>query len=104
ERARWLDRYTWRALDGGIVVAHGQADWYATRGFGPRAKFHVLWKGVDLPQFDAAAREAPAQRAALGLRPGELAIGTFGRLAWQKGYGDLLEAVQLVRARVPQAR
>jgi glycosyltransferase involved in cell wall biosynthesis len=104
DRARWLDRYTWRAVDAGIVVAHGAADWYATRGFGPRPKLHVLWKGVELAQFEAAAREAPAQRAALGLRPGELAIGSVGRLAWQKGFEDLLEAARLVRSRLPHAR
>src|SRR5262245_53996804 len=101
---RWLDRFTWRHVDAGLVVAHGAARWYAEEGFGPPRKMHVLWKGVDLQTFDAARAQATAARAALGLGPDALAVGTFGRLAWQKGLDTFLEAVQLVRPRVPQAR
>ena len=97
DRGRWVDRFTWRHVDAGIVVAHGAARWYVDEGFGPPAKIHVLWKGVDLARFDAAHAAAPAVRAALGLRTGDLAIGTVGRLAWQKGIDDLLAAVRLVR-------
>jgi glycosyltransferase involved in cell wall biosynthesis len=43
-------------------------------------------------------------RAALGLAPSALAIGTVGRLAWRKGLEDLLAAARLVRPRVPHAR
>src|SRR5438045_3498196 len=42
DSVRWVDRHTWRAVDAGIVVAHGAARWYAERGFGPLAKLHVL--------------------------------------------------------------
>jgi glycosyltransferase involved in cell wall biosynthesis len=102
--ARWVDRVTWRGVDAGIVVAHGAARWYDAHGFGPRAKLHVLWKGVDLATFDAAQAGAAAVRAALGLRPDELAVGTVGRLAWQKGIDHLLAAVRLARPRLPRAR
>ena len=104
ERARWVDRFTWRAVDAGIVVAHGAARWYAAEGFGPPAKMHVLWKGVDLARFDRAHAEAARKRAELGLASDELAVGTVGRLAWQKGIDDLLEAVRRVRPRLPRAR
>ena len=43
-------------------------------------------------------------RAALGVTREDVAIGTVGRLAWQKGLDDLLAAARLVRARVPRAR
>src|SRR5256885_7452306 len=66
DRARWVDRFTWRAVDAGIVVAHGAARWYAEEGFGPPGKMHVLWKGVDLAVFDAARDDATAVRASLG--------------------------------------
>jgi len=102
--ARWVDRHTWRAVDAGIVVAHGAARWYAERGFGPLAKLHVLWKGVDLDAFDTAAGQRDAVRAALGLAPDELAVGAVGRLAWQKGFDHLLEAVRRARPRLPRAR
>src|SRR5262245_17341264 len=80
DRRRWIDRDTWQRVDAGIVVAHGAARWYADEGFGPRAKLHVLWKGVDLARFTAADARATAVRATLGLGPAELAIGTVGRL------------------------
>src|SRR5262249_26864932 len=41
---------------------------------------------------------------ALGLGPDDLAVGTVGRLAWQKGIDDLFAAVRLVLTRVPRAR
>ncbi|HYR96830.1 MAG TPA: glycosyltransferase family 4 protein [Candidatus Binatus sp.] len=104
DRGRWVDRFTWRRVDAGIVVAHGAARWYGEEGFGPPAKMHVLWKGVDLSRFDAARVDAASVRAALGLRAGDLAVGTVGRLAWQKGIDDLLAAVRLVRPRLPHAR
>jgi glycosyltransferase involved in cell wall biosynthesis len=103
-RRRWLDRFTWRHVDAGLVVAHGAARWYAEEGFGPPEKMHVLWKGVDLRAFDAARAGEAATRAALGLGPDALAVGTFGRLAWQKGLDAFLEAVRLVRPRFPHAR
>jgi glycosyltransferase involved in cell wall biosynthesis len=101
---RWVDRHTWDGVDGGIVVAHGAARWYAERGFGPLDKLHVLWKGVDLSTFDAAQAERARMRATLGLAADDLAVGAVGRLAWQKGFDQLLDAVRLVRPRLPQAR
>jgi len=103
-RNRWIDRFTWRRMDAGIVVAHGAADWYVAEGFGPREKVHVLWKGVELPRFDAAHAGASALRAALGIGPDDVAIGMVGRLAWQKGIDDLFAAVKIVHPRVPRAR
>src|SRR5204863_5573641 len=100
----WVDRFTWRRIDAGMVVAHGAARWYRDEGFGPPVKMHVLWKGVDLAAFDAARTRAAALRPELGLGAGDLAIGTVGRLAWQKGIDDLLAAVRLVRPVVPGAR
>ena len=104
DRSRWIDRFTWRHLDAGVVVAHGEKRWYVDAGFGPPDKLHVLWKGINTARFDAAPPRAAATRAALGLAPNELAIGTVGRLAWQKGIGDLLDAVPAVRSRCPSAR
>src|SRR5207245_939473 len=85
------------------VVAQGAARWYAAEGFGPPEKMHVLWKGVHVARFDRARAEAARKRAELGLAPDELAVGTVGRLAWQKGIDDLLEAVRRVRPRLPAA-
>jgi glycosyltransferase involved in cell wall biosynthesis len=101
---RWLDRFTWRHVDAGMVVAHGAARWYGDEGFGPATKMHVLWKGVDLAAFDAACGDPAPTRRALGLAPDSLAVGTVGRLAWQKGLDTFFDAVRRVRTRVPEAR
>src|SRR5262249_30311989 len=101
---RWVDRFTWRHLAAGIVVAHAQKRWYVSAGFGPAQKLHVLWKGVDLARFDVARSRVPVVRKALGLAPHEVAIGTVGRLAWQNGIGDLLVSLPRVRAHCPSAR
>jgi glycosyltransferase involved in cell wall biosynthesis len=102
--SHWIDRHTWRLVDAGIVVAHGAARWYAGEGFGPPDKMHVLWKGIDRARFAAAEGRAAATRAALGIGPDDLAIGTVGRLAWQKGIDDLFAAVRLVHPKLPRAR
>src|SRR5262249_38811578 len=101
---RWIDRYTWRRVDAGVAVAHAAVRWYADAGFGPREKLHVLWKGVDLAAFDAAQATAAATRAALGVGPADLAVATVGRMAWQKGLGDLFAAIAALRPPLPQAR
>jgi glycosyltransferase involved in cell wall biosynthesis len=101
---RWIDRFTWRGCDAGIVLAHGAARWYDDAGFGPLEKLHVLWKGVDLPRFDVAPADAAAVRAEIGVGPQTLVVGTVGRLAWQKGLDRLFTAIGLLRDRLPQAK
>jgi glycosyltransferase involved in cell wall biosynthesis len=101
---RWVDRYTWRRTDAGITLAHGATRWYVEHGFGPAAKLHAMWKGVDLVPFDLGLARRPATREALGLVDDDLAIGTVCRLAWQKGIDQLMEAVRLVRPALPHAR
>ncbi len=101
---RWLDRFTWRHVDAAVVVAHGAARWYQAQGLGPPEKIHVLWKGVDLARWQVAGEERARVRGALGLGADDFAVGTVGRLAWQKGVEDLFAAVRLVHPRLPRAR
>src|SRR5207247_2347212 len=51
-----------------------------------------------------ARAEAARKRAELRLAPGELAVGTVGRLAWQEGSAALLQAVRRLRPHPPRAR
>jgi glycosyltransferase involved in cell wall biosynthesis len=104
DHRRWIDRYTWRRVDAGIAVAHDAARWYAEHGFGPAAKLHTLWKGVELEPFDLGIATRTATRAGLGLDDAELAVGTVCRLAWQKGIDQLFDAIRLLRDRLPRAR
>ena len=101
---RWIDRFTWRLMDGGIIAAEGAARWYVEHGFGPASKLHVLWKGVDLKRFEHAPGTRDAVRAALGLAPDAVAACMVGRLAWQKGVDDLLAAARGIVERAPAVR
>jgi glycosyltransferase involved in cell wall biosynthesis len=101
---RWLDRWSWRRIDAGITVAHGATRWYLEHGFGPTEKLHTLWKGVDLAPFDLGIALRAATREALALGDDEIAVGTVGRLAWQKGLDRLFEAIRRLDARLPAAR
>jgi glycosyltransferase involved in cell wall biosynthesis len=104
DKRRWIDRHTWRRVDAGILGARAAADWYVANGFGPREKWHLLLRGVDLAPFDLGIATREATRAALGLADGEVAVGTVGRLAWQKGLDRLFEAIRLIGDRAPRAR
>lgn len=55
-------------------------------------RVHILPNSLDCAAFDAAKGEPLVQR-----RPGELLIGTAGRLTAQKGHTLLLEAAALLR-------
>jgi len=101
---RWIDRFTWRQVDGGIIAAEGAAKWYIDNGFGPASKMHVLWKGVDLRRFEHPDGTREAVRAALGLAPDAVAACMVGRLAWEKGIDVLFDAARTVVERAPAVR
>jgi len=101
---RWIDRFTWRQVDAGIVAAEGAAQWYVENGFGPAAKMHVLWKGVDLRRFEHPEGTRAAVRAALGLASDAVAACMVGRLAWEKGIDVLFDAARSVIERAPAVR
>jgi glycosyltransferase involved in cell wall biosynthesis len=101
---RWVDGFTWRRVDAAIVVAEGAKRWYLANGFGPPEKIHVLWKGVELESFTPAPAVREATRQRLGLAPDAVAVGTVGRLAWQKGLDTFFAAARRVRERAPGVR
>jgi glycosyltransferase involved in cell wall biosynthesis len=53
----------------------------------------LLGNGVDLDRFRPPADDAERQaaRAVLGAEPGQIVVGTVGRLVAEKGYGELIE-------------
>jgi len=64
---------------------------------------NVIWNGVDTALFDRD-RCPPAGRKELGLPEDGVLIGHIGRFREEKGQVFLLQALQLVAARRPQAR
>ncbi len=71
------------------------------------AKLHVLGNGIDLGRFDPV-RVAPDVRSRLrrawGVQGDEVVCGVVGRLVWEKGYREILEAARALRDRSPNLR
>lgn len=68
----------------------------------PARKVRLLGNGIDLTRFDPDAAVPGARdalRAEWGVAPGEVVVGTVGRLVREKGLVELLEAAHLLRER-----
>ncbi|MEO8680097.1 MAG: glycosyltransferase [Vicinamibacterales bacterium] len=68
------------------------------------ARVTTVLNGIDHRQFHRDVSREPAMRAALGLGPGDVAIGAVGRLEPQKRFDLLLDAFAVLHARRPQLR
>jgi len=98
-RQRWLDSFLcrWRSA---VVAVSECVRRDITRNLSiPEEKVHVLYNGVDVERFGGGGRRA-ATRAALGLRPDDVAIIYHGRLVSQKNP----EALVKIAAEVAQRR
>lgn len=71
----------------------------------PLDKLRVITYGADLPiADDATAAQVSRLRQQLGVRDGDVVIGSVGRLVEQKDYPTLLRAFALSAAQVPGLR
>ena len=67
----------------------------------------LLGNGIDLDRFHPSLRGGERRtelRAELGFGPGDVVIGTVGRMVREKGYRELFAAAQALRAQDPDAR
>lgn len=71
----------------------------------PRHKLTLLGNGIDLERFTTtgAADRRGAVRRELGLGPDAVVVGAVGRLVIEKGYVELFDAWEKVRAAEPDA-
>jgi len=99
------DRMLSGLTDRAIAVSGSTRDFLVRERHVPAARVRLIWNGAPLDEFahpPAGARERV--RAAWGVAPEELAIGTIGRLSEQKGQRDLLDAAARVVRSEPRAR
>lgn len=73
----------------------------------PRSRIEVLGNGIDLDRFDphtvpTAGRER--LRGELGVGADDVLVGAVGRLVWEKGLAELLEAARILRKERPEVR
>jgi glycosyltransferase involved in cell wall biosynthesis len=70
----------------------------------PPSKSVVVPNGYVLPSPEQAASSRRRMREELGLREGEILIGSAGRFSPQKGYRGFVEAAAATARRFPEAR
>jgi len=82
----WMERHAARRTCRIIELTAGGVEEHLAEGIGQRDQYRVVFSGIDTaPYADAIARRE-ATRAALGIRPEEIAIGGVGRLEPVKGF------------------
>ncbi len=73
----------------------------------PASKLFVLGNGVDLGRFDRArvdASRVDVLRKEMGARDGDVVVGLVGRLVWEKGYREVLDAARRLHDAAPNVR
>ena len=96
------DRLLAPLTDRAIAVSHSTRDFLVSKRSVPAERVRLIWNGAPLGEFAPAGRDrALAARRELGLPAEALVIGTIGRLNAQKGHTHLLDALALLRTRLP---
>lgn len=70
----------------------------------PADRLQVLGNGVDLARFGVPTGQERAQaRAAFGIADDQVAVGVVGRLVWEKGLREVLDAARTLATTAPSA-
>jgi glycosyltransferase involved in cell wall biosynthesis len=93
--ARWTTHF--------VSVCDAMTRQYLAAGVGHREQFTRIFSGFRLEPF-LEARNDPAVRARLGLRPEDIVVGKIARLTELKGHDDLFAIVPALVKRCPQVR
>ena len=106
----WFQKVADRLLaphtDLAIAVSESTAEFTIRARLMPAERTKVVYLGSPLDEFarDRSAEEIAAARAALGIAPSTIAVGTVTRLMPSKGNQYLVEAVREITARQPKVR
>jgi glycosyltransferase involved in cell wall biosynthesis len=100
-----IDRLLAGRIDLGIAVSESTRAFMVDRRYVPAHLVRMVRNGAPLEEFRLPPPErVRAERARLGLRPGEPVVGTVGRLDAQKGITYFLRAAALVLRQRPDVR
>lgn len=92
--APWLYN---RAVDGVAAISEGVAQALA-RGGVSRRRITIIPSGIDCTRFAPPCEAVRRQsRAALGLKPNDLALGAIGALVARKGHRVLINAIAMLQ-------
>ena len=98
----WLEKLAAWAAHGAICVSEEHRQAAIDEGVEREETICTVHNGIDLEPYLSADR-ASARRE-LGFADGEFIIGGLGRLAPQKGFEELIEAMPAIVERFPEAR
>jgi glycosyltransferase involved in cell wall biosynthesis len=87
-----------------IAVSSAEQSAFLAAGLAAPHKIHVIHNGIDMARFRNTQLERSDQRAALGLPAHVPLITTVSRLYFPRDFETLLNAFDLVRQRLPEAR
>jgi glycosyltransferase involved in cell wall biosynthesis len=101
-RSRIRNRVLGRLLRHFCAVSQRSGQTFCDDNAIPRTKLRVIGYGVDVDSIERVPPDDIAKvRAQIGARPGELLLGSVGRLVEQKDYPTQLRAFASMSARVP---
>jgi glycosyltransferase involved in cell wall biosynthesis len=106
----WFQKIADRLLaphtDLALAVSESTAAFTIRARLMPAERTKVVYLGSPLDEFarDRSPEEIAAARAALGIEPSTIAVGTVTRLMPSKGNQYLVEAVREITARQPKVR
>jgi glycosyltransferase involved in cell wall biosynthesis len=102
-----IEKSVARITDRILVQSQEDYDTAVTSGLATAAKIRYLGNGIDLTRFDPAASNGESRAALrheLGIPDGRWPLlGITGRITREKGFGELVGAVSLLRRDFPNA-
>ena len=94
----WLEKWTAQITDAIVTLTPQEREDHLRFRIAPQRKFIVIHSGVDLGLFLSDRLQMGEAKAALGIPPEKIVIGTVGRLTAVKGQDVLIRAAsELIR-------
>lgn len=89
------ERWAARRCHAILTVSDSLRDRYLRAGIGEPGQYRTVISGMDMREYaePGAHEERETTRAALGIGPGDIVVGTVARLFDLKGHDDLLDAL-----------
>ncbi|TWT45157.1 putative glycosyltransferase EpsD [Phycisphaerae bacterium RAS1] len=100
----WLERRAARCTHRIVTVADAMIDQSVAAGICARERMQTIYSGMEVEPFDAARHDRSAVRAAWGIGPDEIVVGTVARLFRKKGYEQLIPIMAHAARQEPRLR
>jgi glycosyltransferase involved in cell wall biosynthesis len=99
-----MERYCAGFTDRLITVADAMTEQSLAAGIGTREQFTTIYSGMQTEWFSPDQHDRAACRAAVGLDPDDIAVACVARLFRNKGYEQLIPAMDMAIRQEPRLR